>query len=646
VTTRPDVTTGPDVSTERIDGFPPIEGLAAVGDGRTVALIAADGSVEWWALPVADSLPAFASLVAGDEGGRWTLAPAAPFQATRRYVEGTNVLETTFTTEEGSVRVVDSLNLSATGQLPWAELARVVHGVDGEVAMRWEVAPGDRFRTGQPWTELSHSGIPIVQLGDQTLGVVCDAAGEPEVARRRVSGSFTTGPGSQHLLAVVATDAEPLFFPAAAFVVRRAEQTVGWWRAWDERVHYEGRWQEAVRRSALVLKLLTYSETGAILAAPTTSLPEVVGGTKNYDYRFAWVRDMAFAIGAMIRLGVEEEVHKSLSWLLSTVRRTAPDVHVFYSLDGSVADSADEAPVRGYRDSRPVQSGNQAEQQTQLESFGALFDPVWAYVDQGNHLDGRTAAMVVACADRVCDIWTHPDSGLWELTDQQHYTASKVGCWTALDRAVRLADAGQVAIRHRARWEHERDAIATWVRTHCWSESKQAYTFYAGTESLDAAVLLSARIGFDRGPRMRSTIDALWSELGPGPLLYRYSGTIGQEGAFLACSFWMVEALALSDRVEEAVSLMDELVGLANDVGLYSEEMDRASRRMLGNFPQALTHLALINAAAVVEQCGGDGPAGGGGSRARGGDRQERGGDRQERGGDDESRRVGAVPAT
>jgi GH15 family glucan-1,4-alpha-glucosidase len=608
-TERAGVRTGPEgssaeaeVSTERIDGFPPIENLAAVGDGRTVALIASDGSVEWWALPTADSPPAFAALVGGDHGGRCTLRPAEPFRVSRRYAEGTNVLETTFTTERGSVRLVDSLNLSATGQLPWSELARVVHGIEGEVEMHWQVAPGDRFSTAQPWAERSRGGIPVIRIGDQTLGLICEALGEPEIEPHRVGGRFTTGPGSRHVLGVVATDAEPLFFPAAEFVVRRADQTVEWWRAWDERVHYDGRWRDAVLRSALVLKLLTYSDTGAVLAAPTTSLPEVVGGPKNYDYRFAWVRDMAFAIGAMVRLGVEEEVHQSLSWLLSTVRRTAPDVHVFYRLDGSVANVADEVRACGYRNSRPVQSGNQAEAQTQLESFGALFDPLWAYVDQGNHLDGRTSTMVVSCADRVCDIWTHPDSGLWELTEQQHYTASKVGCWTALDRAVCLADAGQVDGRNRARWEHERDAIATWVRTHCWSEAKQAYTFYAGTEDLDAAVLLSARIGFDRGPRMRSTIDALWSELGPGPLLYRYTGTIGQEGAFLACSFWMVEALALTGRVDEAVPLMDQLIDVANDLGLYSEEMDPASRRMLGNFPQALTHLALINAATMVEQ--------------------------------------------
>ena len=596
---------------ERSAGFAPIESYAAIGDGRTVALVAADGRIDWWPLPTVESPPAFCSLVAGEDGGVLALCPAdGEFSVTRRYVEGTNVLETTYTTGSGSAKVVDSLNATSTGQLPWVELARVVEGIDGHLSMAWEVRPGNRFRAARPWAETTAAGVPMLRVADQTLGVVTTGIGVPVVERARVHGRFDTAPRSRHVLGVVATDSEPLFLPPSTRVAERTEQTVEWWRTWDRRIRYDGRWQEPVRRSALVLKLLTFSETGAILAAPTTSLPEIIGGEKNYDYRYAWVRDMAFAIGAVLRLGVEEEVHASLSWLLSTVRETAPDVHVFYTLDGKVARRKDEVRACGYRGSRPVLSGNAAEQQTQLESFGALFDPVWEYVREGNQLDERTASMLESCAQRVCDIWTRPDAGLWELTDTQHYTASKVGCWTALDRAVRLAGVGQLSDRFASRWEAERDAVAEWVRTNCWSETKQAFTFYAGTDNLDAAVLLSARIGFDRGERMRSTIGALRKELGRGPLMYRYTEMVGKEGAFLACSFWMVEALALTGLVGEASALMDELCGLANDVGLFSEEMDPETKAMLGNFPQALTHLALINAAAVVHEC-----AAGGGAR-------------------------------
>jgi len=591
---------------ERDSGFAPIESYAALGDGRTVALVAADGRIDWWPLPTTEGAPAFSSVVAGKDGGELALAPVdRDASVARRYLDGTNVLETTYTTSSGTVRVVDSLNVGDTGQLPWVELARLAYGVDGHVPMRWEVSPGSCFATARPWAESTAAGVPVLHVGGQNLGVIATGIGEPFLAGSAVRGQFVTGPGTRHVLGLVATDREPLFLPSAARVAERVDQTVRWWREWGRRIDYRGTWDEAVRRSALVLKILTYSATGAILAAPTTSLPEILGGAKNYDYRFAWVRDMAFTIGAVLRLGIEEEVHASLSWLLGTVRRTAPDVHVYYTLDGRVPGPQRDVPVCGYRGSRPVRAGNAAEEQTQLESFGALFDPVWAYVQEGNQLDERTATMLAGCADRVCDIWTLPDAGLWELTDARHYTASKVGCWTALDRAVRLAGAGQLPDRHLARWSAERDAISEWVGTHCWSEAKHAYTFYAGTDDLDAAVLLSARIGFDRGDRMRSTIDALVDELGRGPLMYRYTGMVDAEGAFLACSFWLVEALALTGQVARAARLMDELCALANDVGLYSEEMDPSSHAMLGNFPQALTHLALVNAAAMVTECSG-----------------------------------------
>ncbi len=600
-------THAPEQPPERQDGFAPIESYAAIGDGRTVALVAKDGRIDWWPLPSVEAPPVFAAIVAGEEGGVLSLAPAEDgYSVARGYVEGTNVLETTYVTSSGSVKVRDSLDCSVTGELPWVELARVVEGVEGEVAMAWQVTPGNRFATARPWTTRTAEGVPVLHVADQTLGVVGTAVGDVVVESAHVSGAFVTAPGSRHLLGVVATDAEPLFLPAAGRIAKRAGETVQWWQAWDRRIQYDGPWRDLVQRSALVLKLLTYGKTGAILAAATTSLPEILGGEKNYDYRFAWVRDTAFAIGAVRRLDIEEEVHASLSWLLETVRRSAPDLHVFYTLDGEVPDTENDVPVSGYRGSRPVQSGNAAESQTQLESFGALFDPVWEYVRDGNQLDQQSGSMLAACADRVCDIWTHPDAGLWELTDTRHYTSSKVGCWTALDRAVRLAGAGQISSRHLSRWEAERDAVSSWIREHCWSETKQAFTFYAGTDDLDAAVLLSARIGFDRGERMRSTIDALRKELGRGPLLYRYTQMVDKEGAFLACSFWMVEALALTGQVDEAVRLMDELCELANDVGLYSEEMDPATHAMLGNFPQALTHLALVNAAAVVHECAGE----------------------------------------
>ena len=589
----------PSITDLRDDGYAPIASYAAVGDGRSVALVALDGSIDWWTLPTMDAPPAFSGILDPEDGGHIRLRPVGATSASRSYIGSSTVLATTFTTDSGSVRVTDSVNLINGQQLPWSELCRLVEGLDGRVEMEWEVAVGNRFATARPWAT-TRRGIPEVTIGDQNLGVVLGDAGTPEVNGHVVRGSFVVEQGSRHVLAVVSTDGEPLFVPDAGAVADRIEDTVGTWEAWGRGIEYAGPWEETVRASARALKLLVYTPTGAIAAAPTTSLPEALGGSRNYDYRFAWIRDMSFVIQALIQLGLHEDSHRALSWLLSTVRQTAPDLHVFYSLDGRLAESEAEIPVRGYRDSRPVRAGNGAAGQTQLGTFGDLLDAVWLYACGGNLLDDGTARMVAICADRVCDLWRNQDSGIWELDDKRHYTSSKLACWSALDRACRLADEGCVTSRSRERWAFERDAVAAWIREHCWSTRQKSYAFYAGTDRLDAAVLHGARIGFDRGECMSATIDAVRRELGRGPLLYRYSGMAGQEGAFVACSFWMVEALAFCGRRDEAVALMDELVDLPNDVGLLAEELDPDTGDFLGNFPLGLSHLALVGAATAL----------------------------------------------
>ncbi len=363
-----------------------------------------------------------------------------------------------------------------------------------------------------------------------------------------------------------------------------------------------------VVRSALTIKALTLGTTGAIVGAATTSLPEKVGGKRNFDYRFAWIRDASFALDSMSRLGLSEEVHGSLSWLLSAVAQDSPDLRVFYALDGSVvgAEMIDvDAP--GYQGSRPVHVGNSAASQTQLGCFGDLLDAVWRHVQSGGRLDAATATMVGSLADRVWDLWPTPDAGLWELGATEQYTISKIGCWVALDRALRLAGAGQLTSPSLDRWRAERDEIREWIDTRCWSETRRSYTFYAGTDDLDAAVLLAARTGYcvPDDPRLSTTIDAIRAELAAeGPLLFRYSGQEGKEGAFLACSCWLVEALVHAGRTGEAAELLAGVVERANDVGLYTEEMDPDSGDLLGNIPQTLSHLAVIGAATALAQAG------------------------------------------
>jgi GH15 family glucan-1,4-alpha-glucosidase len=584
----------------RTDGYVPIGSYGVLGDGRTVALLASDGQVDWWPVPRIGSPPVLSALLDPTAGGYFKLRPVGEFSAWRRYVPGTNVIETVYSTPGGRVRVTDALNVGLAGRLPWSELARRVEGLEGEVEMAWEFMPGDRSRQLEP--RLSHrDGAPVVTIGEQLLAVVTNGP-VPEPSGTTLGARLSCRTGERYVIAVVATDDEPLFLPRAEDVDRRIDGTVGSWRRWADASTGKGRWGEAVQRSALALKTLLYETSGAIAAAATTSLPERVGGDKNYDYRFSWIRDSAFTVDAFLNLGLNEEVQSAVAWMLSALRRSEPDLHVFYTLDGDVPGRASEVDVPGYRHSRPVRHGNTAAKQIQLGSYGDLFDMLGHYVDAGHVLDDRAAHMLAALADQCCQNWQKKDSGIWELPDLQHYTISKIGCWVALDRAGRMAKEGDIPDKGADHWERNAQEIKAWVAENCWSEAKQSYTFYAGTDKLDAAVLLAGRTGFDRGPRLASTIEAVTAELGRGPAVYRYTGMEDEEGAFIACSFWLVSALAHNGQLARAAALMDEAVGMANDLGLLSEQFDPGSGDLLGNIPQGLSHLSLINAAKAVEQ--------------------------------------------
>ncbi len=590
-----------DVAPARVEGFAPIASYAALGDGRTVGLVALDGRIDWLPLPSLGAAPAFAAILDPESGGSIALAPVEPFTVGRRYLPGTNVLETSYQTASGEVRVTDALAVGRSGRLPWTELIRSVTGIRGSVPMHWWIRPGSRFGRVRPWTE-RRRGEVLLHAGDQHLLVRSFDAGPPKPGVHGVGGEFVTSEGSEHLLSVVVSDDAPLFAVSREHVADSLELTVERWREWDRSMSYDGLWSAAVRRSGLVLKLLINADSGAVAAAPTTSLPERIGGDKNWDYRFMWVRDSSFAADALIALQLHEEVQGVVEWLLAAVRRTAPDLHVFYTLDGSTPGGEETLDTRGYRDSRPVRSGNGAAGQSQLGGFGDLFDTVSRYVDAGRFLDPMTGRLLAELADRCCDLWMTKDSGIWELGQHQHYTISKIGCWVALDRAVRLAQAGEIATGHADRWAAEAAQIKRWVDEHCWSEAKQSYTFYAGTDELDAATLLAGRTGFERGARLAGTVQAVRAELGRGTLLYRYSGMAEAEGCFLACTFWLVSALTSLGELTDARELMDSAVALTNDVGLLSEQMDPTSESMLGNFPQALSHLALVNAATDLDR--------------------------------------------
>jgi GH15 family glucan-1,4-alpha-glucosidase len=342
------------------------------------------------------------------------------------------------------------------------------------------------------------------------------------------------------------------------------------------------------------------------VAAPTTSLPERIGGGRNYDYRLAWLRDANLSVDALLRVGYGEEAAAALEWLLRAAGRTHPEVWPIYTLDGEPAPEAAEAPLRGYCDSRPVRHGNDARGQLQLGTYGDLLEIAWMHVQVGRALDEGTATRLAEAADALARGWQRPDSGLWELHEAAQYTQTKMACVVALDCAVRMAEAGAIPAGHAAHWAAAREQARAVVQGPCWSDARGAYVRCPGGEDLDAGVLLTARVGVPDagGERMASTTAALRAELGSGPLLYRFSGAAEREGAFLPCSFWLAEALAAGGRADEAAALLDELTGLANDVGLYAEEVEPADGAFLGNFPQALCHLGLVTAACTLTQRG------------------------------------------
>ena len=583
----------------------PIESYAPIGDGRTVALVGSDGCIDWMPLPELTSDAVFARILDDETGGCFALSPAAEFTVRRRYIPRTNVLETTFTTRDGVVEVTDALVSGVAGRLPWAELVRRVDGVEGEVPMTWAVRPGTSLHTAAPWIEQTTHGA-VMRCGRTGLTVVGLRHGPsaPDVgapAGPELAGRFTATAGSRHVVVVAATHDEPVPFVDPQVADDGIDRTIANWRTWSREFSYEGPWAPHVQRSALALKLLIYSPTGAIAAAATTSLPESARGGKNWDYRFAWVRDLAYTAHALVRFGLREEPHAALSWLLQTIRAHGPRLHVMYTLDGGLVPEPTEYDVAGWNGIGPVVSGNPAVEQLQLGVYGDLMAICRTYVEAGNVLDTETGRMLAGIADRTCDLWRNPDSGMWELPEQRHYTSSKMGCWKALDDAVWLAEA-DVIPGSPARWRAERDRIRGWIEEHCWSQDRRAYVWFAGSSDLDASVLLHAPSGYDRGERMSSTIDALTEDLGAGSLMYRYTGADQVEKTFVACAFWRAHALACVGRHDEAVAHMDALVGAANDVGIYAEMIDEDDGSAWGNTPQALSHLAFLSAALTIRE--------------------------------------------
>ncbi len=587
----------------RIDGYLPIGQYAALGDGRSVALSGMDGSIDWLCVPDLDSPPVLDRLLDAEDGGSFRLAPVGPFEASRQYRVDSNVLETTFTTPGGRARVTESLNSGHAGRLPWTELARRVEGIEGSIEFAITFRTGAGLEESRPTREPTPNG----DLFRVARGMLQFRAGEgvrmDSPDDRGLTASCTTSPGSKAVVALIAIQDGPMVVPSIESIDARIGLSDAQWRNWAADLRCEGPYAPALRRSALALKILLFSPSGAIAAAATTSLPERIGGPKNYDYRAAWVRDVAYSTKAFLRLGALSESKAAFAWLLNTIREHGPKPHVFYTLRGEPGPAATRVKVPGYRGSTPVQVGNDAGSQEQLSIYGDILETAALFVERGHVLDAETGELLAGVADRCVADWGRKDSGIWELETRRHYTMSKIGCWLALDRAADLAEKGHLDARHAPRWEKARDEVREYIDKYCWSEAKQSYTQYAGTEDLDAALLLASRFHFPRKDRLDLTRAAVQRELCRGPLVYRYAGMDRQEGAFLACSFWLVEAFAFLGHPAEARATLDELLAIAGEnLGLYAEMIDPDTRESLGNIPQGLSHLAMIHAVLSLDE--------------------------------------------
>lgn len=586
----------------------PIGDHGLVGDTRSAALVAPDGSIDWWCVPRFDDPPLFGRLVAGPDGGHFRIGPAEPVRSVhRRYRPGTATLVTTWRLDGAELELTDSLVGDVAGRLlPGTLLVRRLVCRGRPVHVVVQLSPRFGYRRHAAARAARRSGALVVEHGDLAVAVTAD--GVTVVPDRPVETTITPGP--QLTVALAATRRGPLVVvPAdrAAAVAHDDEQR---WAAWSSRLHVPAEHRHAVTRSLITLRLLTYSPSGAPVAAPTTSLPELVGGTRNWDYRFAWPRDASLGITAFLAAEQPEQARAFMFWLLHATRLTRPRLAVLFTLLGQPGPPEhvlDDWP--GYADSRPVRRGNAASAQHQLDGYGWVLEGAWRLQEAGHPLYPETWRTMAALADHVATAWRLPDAGIWEKRGPQaHHVHSKLMAWLALDRAIHIAVGRRTRPRGRLdRWVRHRDALAADVREKGYDAAAGTYTATYGSADVDAALLMLPRLGFDPpgSPRARGTVDAVRARLGAGPLVYRYvpgtDGLPGGEAAFLPCSFWLVEALALTGRRDEAAQLFDELCALGGPLGLYGEEMDPTTREHLGNYPQALTHASLVHAAVALE---------------------------------------------
>jgi GH15 family glucan-1,4-alpha-glucosidase len=593
---------------------PPIEDYGVIGDCRTAALVSRDGAIDWLCLPDYASPSIFAHILSPGRGGRFSIRPREAFVSTRRYLDFSPVLETTFETESGAARLIDLMPVvdGVQSLQPMREALRIIEGISGHIELDVAIDVRPDYARAQPRLQQGGRGSWCYRWSNEILILASDVELERRAGVLHGSIRIRAGDRIRLSLGYVKNDIGVLPVLGRAADGRLAD-TLNWWQSWAAACRYDGPYRQAVVRSALTLKLLTSALSGAITAAPTTSLPEAIGAGRNWDYRYCWLRDAGMTMQAFIELGFQDEAHAFLGWLLHATRQTWPELQVLYDVYGRTPPRERElGHLEGYRGSRPVRIGNDAHSQRQLDVYGEVVFAAHAYVQGGGILEPLEARMLTGFGKLVCRQWREPDQSIWELRRHEaQHTFSKLMCWVALDRLLKLHQKRALSLGGlAAQFRSEREAIADAIETQGYNSQIESYVSDFDGDALDASLLLMPALGYKPADdaRVIATYDRVWQRLGRGGLLARYErgydGLASDEGAFGICNFWAVHHLACRRDTVQARRLFEHVLSHANDLGLFAEEIDPATGAALGNFPQAYTHIGLINAVTAIEQAG------------------------------------------
>ncbi len=598
---------------------PVIGDYGVIGNCHSAALVSREGFVDWLCLPSFSSPSCFAAVLDRDRGGHFALRARGAGEIVRRYRPGTNVLSTTYRSAAGTAVVDDCMPVSSEEQRrlrPDYELLRVATCTTGEVELELELRP--RFDYGRTAASIRRRGglgfFAEHRAGALVLHTDVDDRLSVEEGGEAVIGRVRLAAGERAAFSLAFADREPAIVPAlGANALERVDRCAAWWRRWIARARYDGPYTDAVERSLLALRLLVYAPSGGMVAAATTSLPESIGGARNWDYRYCWLRDASMVVEVLFELGYEPEARAFTSWVLHTTRTTWPHLSPVYDVMGhSRLPERELDYLRGHRGSRPVRIGNAAARQKQLDSYGELIEATERLLSRSRLLDRATRRMLARLGRYVCAHWRDPDRGIWEVRgEERHHTHSKVMCWVALDRLIRLAERGEIDVDvHRMR--NERDEIRALVERRGFDPAQGGYAATLGGSQADASLLLLSRYGFEdaRSPRMRGTVELVRRELERNGVVARYPASVddgvgGREHGFGVCCFWLVSALARQGDVDEASRLFESLLAKSNDLGLYAEEIDQDTGEAVGNLPQAFTHVGLVEAALSLERARG-----------------------------------------